>query len=143
MPYQIRFKVTEPDSLSAPLEDEVVCIDFEPANLDENLRRLIRSRINLEVMMRDLHDEDGYWKAFQQSGVVPVNYWAPEPMDICKGEYNAEAGIVLPKGKYGPRGEWIPDYIVASAPAMDSLLEALLDDDERVTNKIVKSSDPG
>jgi hypothetical protein len=136
MPYKLRFKVAVPDSPTAPLNDETVCIDFEPASMDENLRRLIRSRINLEVIMRDLMGDEQFRNAFFQSGSIPLHYWAAEPMDVCKGKYDREEQTVLPKGHYESNGEWIPDHIIASAPTMDALLEALLEDVDRVCEKI-------
>jgi hypothetical protein len=140
MSYKLRFKVTEGDSPAAPLADEIVCIEFEPAFIDENLRRVVRSRINLETMMRDLMGDEQFREAFSHSGSVPLNYWPTAPMDVCKGEYNREIGDAMPKGEYGANGDWIPDRIVASAPTMDALIRALLDDVERVCREIEKSN---
>src|SRR5882762_5433203 len=114
MPDKLRFKVAVPDSPTAPLNDETVWIDFEPAFMDENLRRLVRSRINLEVtIMRDLMGDEQFSEGLSRGGSIPSNYWAPEPMDVCKGEYNREAAGVMPKGHYESNGEWIPDHTIA------------------------------
>jgi hypothetical protein len=141
MPYKLRFKVAVPDSPTAPLKDETVCIDFEPALLDDNLRRLVRSRINLEVMVRGVMEDEQFRKAFSQGGSSPSLYWAAEPMDVCKGEYNHEEQTVIPKGHYEPNGEWIPDHIVASAPTADALFDALLEDVDRVCEEIGRLED--
>ena len=140
MSYKLRFKVAVADSPAAPLEDEIVCIEFEPATMDDNLRRFVRSRINLEAMIRNLTDDEQFRLAFLQSGSVPLNYWAPEPMDVCRGEYNRATQDVLPKGRYGVNGEWIPDHIVAGTPTIDALIEALLEDVDRVCREIDRSS---
>jgi len=139
MAYKLRFKVAIPDSPAAPLKDESVCVEFEPALMDDNLRRLVRSRINLEVIMRDLMGDEQFGKAFSQGGSIPLNYWAPIPMDVCKGEYNRQLGDIMPKGHYGVNGEWIPEHIVASAPTMDALITALLEDTDRICKEIARS----
>jgi hypothetical protein len=139
MSYKLRFKVAVLDSPAAPLDDEIVCIEFEPAALDDNLRRLVRSRINSEVMMRSLMDDEQFRAAFLECGSIPLNYWAPEQMDVCKGEYRREIKDVIARGQYGADGEWIPDHIVAGAPTIDALLKALLEDVDRVCREIEKS----
>ena len=84
-------------------------------------------------------DDEQFRLAFLQSGSIPLNYWAPEPMDVCKGEYSRAIQDVIAKGQYGVNGEWIPDHIVAGAPTIDALIEALLEDVDRVCREIERS----
>jgi hypothetical protein len=136
MPYQLRFKVALRDRPEVSGEDPVMCVDFEPAEFDDNLRILIRSRINREVMMRDVIE------LIAASGIVPLNYWPADPMDVCKGEFNQEIGDIVPKGFYKENGEWVPDLIVASAQTLEALIESLLDDDLRVDRQIDDATHP-
>lgn len=132
MSYKLVFKVAAIDAPDAPIEDNIVCIDFEPAHLDTNLRTLIRSRINMEVMMRGVIED------VLTYGNVPLNYWSPLPMAICRGHYHRETENIIAQGTYDEHGKWNPDLLIASAPSIDALIDALLDDDERIENEIAR-----
>ncbi|MBA3353894.1 MAG: hypothetical protein H0U23_15990 [Blastocatellia bacterium] len=125
MPFKLRFKVAQLDEPDIPPEDPIVCVDFEPADFDENVRILIRSHINKEVMYRELISD-----GIVHPSPVPLNHWSVAPMDVCRGTIYPEVGM-MPEGEYGPDGNWIPHLIVASGPTMQDLIVAILEDEAR------------
>jgi hypothetical protein len=119
MGVKLRFKVGDPDK---PEQARLETIDWEPANYDENTRELIRMAINFEEDFREL---------VITAETIPINYWSGDTMDVCRFYFLKSAGNIFPSGKYVD-DKWVPNHIIAEEASFSSLVDALVEDQDRV-----------